>query len=226
MKFQAPITRKERNLVCENPFYRNEVDISQLCNIWHTYAHGHWKPRFVMMLILSKFMVLIFRFFILRKYFREFNPMFLIATIKSVRLLRINKCWQFALLHNLPDLSLNRPDAGCMGLIPAYFWHVMACWQGRDESCRRLIIQWRVNECSPGHRKAQASSLSPSGALRPKYFVRSRSMSWLMMPWLRASPGHQQPWHCLFRINGSFVSISISTSQNDKNASAISFSST
>ena len=31
--------------------------------------------------------------------------------------------------------------------------------------------------------------------LRPEYSVRTRLMAWLLMPWLLASPGHQQPWY-------------------------------
>ena len=33
----------------------------------------------------------------------------------------------------------------------------------------------------------------------------TRSISWLLMPWLLASPGHQQPWYWLYRI-GRFLS--------------------
>ena len=31
-----------------------------------------------------------------------------------------------------------------------------------------------------------------------------RSISWLLMPWLLTSPGHQQPWYWLYRISRSF----------------------
>ena len=31
----------------------------------------------------------------------------------------------------------------------------------------------------------------------------SRSISWLLMPWLLTSPGHQQPWYWLCRIRRS-----------------------
>ena len=31
----------------------------------------------------------------------------------------------------------------------------------------------------------------------------TRSISWLLMPWLLASPGHQQPWYWLCRIGRS-----------------------
>ena len=38
----------------------------------------------------------------------------------------------------------------------------------------------------------------------PSYLGLSRSISWLLMPWLLTSPGHQQPWYWLYRICGSF----------------------
>ena len=34
----------------------------------------------------------------------------------------------------------------------------------------------------------------------------TRSIPWLLMPWLHASPGHQQPWHWLCGINGFSLS--------------------
>ena len=37
----------------------------------------------------------------------------------------------------------------------------------------------------------------------PSYLGLTRSISWLLMTWLRASPGHQQPWYWLCRIGRS-----------------------
>ena len=39
----------------------------------------------------------------------------------------------------------------------------------------------------------------------PNYLGLTRSISWLLMPWLLTSPGHQQPWYWLCRI-GRFLS--------------------
>ena len=39
---------------------------------------------------------------------------------------------------------------------------------------------------------------------KPSYLGLTRSISWLLMPWLLTSPGHQQPWYCLYRIYRSF----------------------
>ena len=35
------------------------------------------------------------------------------------------------------------------------------------------------------------------------YLGLTRSISWLLMPWLLSSPWHQQPWYCLCRIGRS-----------------------
>ena len=46
------------------------------------------------------------------------------------------------------------------------------------------------------------------GALASMQFIGliglTRSISWLLMPWLLASPGHQQPWYWLCRIHRSW----------------------
>ena len=38
----------------------------------------------------------------------------------------------------------------------------------------------------------------------PSYLGLTRSVSWLLMPWLLALPGHQQPWYWLCKIGKSF----------------------
>ena len=38
----------------------------------------------------------------------------------------------------------------------------------------------------------------------PSYLGLTRSIYWLLMPWLLTSPGHQQPWYWLYRICRSF----------------------
>ena len=38
----------------------------------------------------------------------------------------------------------------------------------------------------------------------PSFLGLTRSISWLLMPWLLTSPGHQQPWFWLCRICRSF----------------------
>ena len=43
--------------------------------------------------------------------------------------------------------------------------------------------------------------------LKPKYFETTKSISWLLMPWLLASPEHRQLWYWLYMINMSSSSI-------------------
>ena len=38
----------------------------------------------------------------------------------------------------------------------------------------------------------------------PSYLGLTRSISWLLMPWLLMSPGHKQPWYWLYRMCRSF----------------------
>ena len=38
----------------------------------------------------------------------------------------------------------------------------------------------------------------------PSFLGLTRSISWLLMPWLLTSPEHQQPWYWLYRICRSF----------------------
>ena len=45
----------------------------------------------------------------------------------------------------------------------------------------------------------------PLNVRGPSYLGLTRSISWLLMPWLLTSPGHQQPWYWLCRI-GRFLS--------------------
>ena len=43
--------------------------------------------------------------------------------------------------------------------------------------------------------------------LKLEYSGITRSITWLLMPWLPVSPGHQQPWYWTCRINRSLCSV-------------------
>ena len=43
--------------------------------------------------------------------------------------------------------------------------------------------------------------------LKLEYFSQTSSIPWRPMPWFLASPVHQQPWYCLYSINGCLSSI-------------------
>ena len=46
--------------------------------------------------------------------------------------------------------------------------------------------------------------INPLCAGGPSYLGLTRSISWLLMPWLLTLPGHQQSWYWLYRICRSF----------------------
>ena len=64
-------------------------------------------------------------------------------------------------------------------------WHSCYCWQNYPGALSFLLI-----------------TLDMQG---PSYLGLTRSISWLLMPWLLTSTGHQQPWYWLCRI-GRFLS--------------------
>ena len=57
--------------------------------------------------------------------------------------------------------------------------------------------------CSDGTPIATVSVKNPEGYLQKQPLL-TRSISWLLMPWLLTSPGHQQPWNWPYRICRSF----------------------
>ena len=66
----------------------------------------------------------------------------------------------------------------------------------------------RVNSLWPGgwlNMKKPSQSVLTLHVRGPSYLGLTTSISWLLMPWLLTSPGHQQPWYWLCRI-GRFLS--------------------
>ena len=63
---------------------------------------------------------------------------------------------------------------------------------------KRLLNKFRVQISRPSN---LCLILTVRG---PSYLGLTGSISWRLMPWLLTSPGHQQPWHWLYRICRSF----------------------
>ena len=75
--------------------------------------------------------------------------------------------------------------------------------------CSEPVPLWPVTDGLPSRRYINADTwcfiwcwmvnltLNVRG---PRYLGLTRSLSWLLMPWLLTSPGHQQPWYWLCRI--------------------------
>ena len=69
-----------------------------------------------------------------------------------------------------------------------------------------LLIKWQINDkllfCvnTVELSNAMQSNLLTLNVWGSSYLGLSRSISWLLMPWLLTSPTHQQPWYWLHRI--------------------------
>ena len=60
-------------------------------------------------------------------------------------------------------------------------------------SCMLLDFWWH-SDCLWQHLAHSLLTLNMRG---PSYLDLTRSITWLLMPWLLTSPGHQQPWYWL-----------------------------
>ena len=72
--------------------------------------------------------------------------------------------------------------------------------------CVQRIIQkniW-VARCWLIHYVYNATLLLSLNMWGPSYLILTRSVSWLLMPWLLVSPGHQQSWYWLCKIGKSW----------------------
>ena len=69
------------------------------------------------------------------------------------------------------------------------------------------IIWYDQNTSKSPEWPAMADAPLTCMVLRLEYSGKSRSIPWLMMPWLLALPGHRQPWHWLYKINRPLGSI-------------------
>ena len=80
-------------------------------------------------------------------------------------------------------------------------WPSDAIWQHRSGSTlAQVILETLSAKCRPFCLGLNMLTLNVRG---PSYLGLTRSISWLLMPWLLASPGHQQPWYSLCRISRS-----------------------
>ena len=68
-----------------------------------------------------------------------------------------------------------------------------------NASTFHTFSQWYTIVHSPS-RCSIPSGYSTLNVRGPSYLGLTRSISWLLMPWLLTSPGHQQPWYWLHRI--------------------------
>ena len=65
----------------------------------------------------------------------------------------------------------------------------------KSKNVQKLLLYKVVVVCGSPH--LYSLTLNVRG---PSYLGLSKSISWLLMPWLLTSPGHQQPWYWLCGI--------------------------
>ena len=68
------------------------------------------------------------------------------------------------------------------------------------------VLQWKSFYLNSNYNKLyQKDQLTFTLNVRGQsYLGLTGSISWLLMPWRRKEPGHQQPWHWLCRVGRSF----------------------
>ena len=103
--------------------------------------------------------------------------------------------WDWNHHWNLPDI--------CWG--HSYTrWYLGNYRKTSGISCTKsqnLNVTHFISSCSCPIHWNQVLTLNVRG---PSYLGLTRSISWLLMPWLTSSSGHQQPWYWLYRISRSF----------------------
>ena len=111
----------------------------------------------------------------------------------------LSQCWP----GSVASLGYNELNFGHTPLNPCCF---LASWTGWliPHISRRIVysIDLKLNWCIHHGLYQDTLTLNVRG---PSYLGLTRSISWLLMPWLLTSPGHQQPWYWLCRI-GRFLS--------------------
>ena len=83
-------------------------------------------------------------------------------------------------------------------------WHLIG-WQ---HSCQPIIIYVRLLLLANRDGLCQQHQPLYMTSVHSSYLGLTRSISWLLMPWLLTSPGHQQPWYWLCKICRSWSYLS------------------
>ena len=96
-------------------------------------------------------------------------------------------------LEHFPHMNATRPHRWLVnigsgnGLVPA----------GNKPLFNPMLTQTCHHMVSLGHNELTLNVRGPS------YLGLTRSISWLLKPWLLASPGHEQPWYWPYRMGKS-----------------------
>ena len=77
------------------------------------------------------------------------------------------------------------------------YFHWVGNWSYWDEYAEYSYSDGLMQK---RHNSMHMSCLLTLNLLGPSNLGSTRSIAWLLMPWLLMSPGHQQPWYWLYRI--------------------------
>ena len=115
------------------------------------------------------------------------------------------------------NTSLRNVDHHCYALTHCYEFMTHRCQVGIKPSATTMLtwlwFSLNLSGCAVSEYYIQLLSiyifcnchltLNVRGG--PSYLGLIRSISWLLMPWLLTSPGHQQPWYWLYKRSFSYL---------------------
>ena len=126
---------------------------------------------------------------------------------------KINMCLYFTYFINFDTMHARENHRQWHIYISQTVYAMFWWWYGDcvDQSISRYTVSYKVchkySEPSKERVNHQHVGLGYSGLTLnvrgPSYLGLTRSISWVLMPWLLASPGHQQPWYWLCRMGRS-----------------------
>ena len=115
----------------------------------------------------------------------------LMVLISCITAINIIVSHEISLLHHLIPSKFEQ----FRSILPKYF-------QASLDSCvSGGAVAYLINWCTLHDPNEMPLFLSLTlNVWGPSYLGLTRSVSWLLMPWLLTSPGHQQPWYWPCRI--------------------------
>ena len=140
-----------------------------------------------------------------REYFKFWYSVPLILEIFRYILIEINT-FSFKKMHlnmsakwRLFHLGLNEsrwwPFSEKPLLEPMVIYYQLYHWEQISGKLKSKYNKFHSRKCFENVVCKTATVLLTLNVRGPSHLSLTRSISWLLMPWLLTSPGHQQPWY-------------------------------
>ena len=122
----------------------------------------------------------------------------------------LNKCWnsvnwtqgnifQWNFNQNTIIFIQENAFGNVVCKMPTILFKSSMCWTKFWKQCRKSTSQFSPIQAI--QLMVEETVIYLTLNMRgPSYLGLTESISWLLMPWLLTSPGHQQPWYWLCRI--------------------------